>query len=67
MVTVHIFQPILMGKFFGAPKIQAFNISGDGFLKTKNQRRTQVKKNEDIFEYFSKNFMRLFYRYFSFY
>ena len=38
---------------FGASKIQAFNISGNGFLQTKNQRPTQVK-NRDIFEDFSK-------------
>ena len=29
---------------FWASNIQVFIISGDGFLKMKNQRRTQVKK-----------------------
>ena len=31
-------------------KVQVFNISGDGFLKTKNQRPSQVKNNGDILE-----------------
>ena len=37
-------------KVFLDSKVQVFNISGDGFLKTKNQRPSQVKNNGDILE-----------------
>ena len=53
-----------MQKVFWASKIQVFNISGEKFRKTKNQRRTQIKKNGDIFEAFSNisgNFFPLFF------
>ena len=51
-----------------ASKIKVINILGDGFLKTKNQRRTQVSNNAYsgykkwvIFEvFFSKNFDSFF-------
>ena len=43
-----------MGKGVWASKIQVFNISGEGFRKTKNQRRTQVKKKWGFFDDFSR-------------
>ena len=47
----HVLQPILMGKgILGYHDTD--NISGDGFLISKNKRRTHLKKVGDIFEDF---------------
>ena len=51
---VHVLTDYDGKKVFWAYKTQVFNISDDGFLKTKNQSRTQVKKNGNIFEDNSK-------------
>ena len=42
-------------KVFWDSQVQVFNIAGEGFRKTKNQRRTQVKKKWWFFEDFSKS------------
>ena len=61
-VTVLCFPTDFDGKgCFWASKIKVFNLSGDGFLKTKNLRHIQVKKNGDIFRIFHKS-IETFYR-----